>query len=419
MDKHTWSDGIWEISNLIDVAGYALKIVSTDKQGKGNHGRGPSKSRLGMPRLIGPTIVDSSNLSEVKEPEWIEDGLYYQLFMPWKLGNFVFAGQDIHDWHENYTDEEPEEVRIRLVCCLLERCTHLPTNIAPSGPGIPYEVTIFLDSEEKLNRYSYYFTYDPETNRLHPVFYRALIHERVGYTRIEWKLDYLWQDQTYQILNKKYLTYGFVTASMAQVGNLIDTNWCFSAVKGNVTVNMILSPDIVKRLFKDRDKVEYVMTKGGKRRPIVHWVTSHHRKLKDKSAWYKRILNFILRRKKITTVKTHIRGLRVFEYNGLQCSVRIPGLHLPMISEVSGIITQFYKKLETRKCKYYVMDSGRIRGVHDFTISKKCISAGAGEPECYEGIEEGLKYKDIETMEDYVYENGVWVNQGRIKKTAA
>lgn len=83
-------------------------------------------------------------------------------------------------------------------------------------------------------------------------------------------------------------------------------NITFSSKLSSVTFGFDLAE--AKVIFKERQEK---LTASGKKKPIIHFVKSHYRKLKPTSVW-KRFVYFILRKKVTATVKTHIRGSSEF-----------------------------------------------------------------------------------------------------------
>lgn len=86
--------------------------------------------------------------------------------------------------------------------------------------------------------------------------------------------------------------------------------WQVGIRRGKRRVTFCVRPEETKDYFKNRDKT--AITKGGKRRPIIHFVNEHERRLSHG---------------RVTTVKAHIRGLRLFYWNGFHCSVVAPKWH--------------------------------------------------------------------------------------------
>jgi hypothetical protein len=118
---------------------------------------------------------------------------------------------------------------------------------------------------------------------------------------------------------------------------MIAAHWTFSAQrhtrrfrKYSLKVHAVIDPDTVIRLFKDRSKTRSTTTSAGKRRPILHWSSSHFRKLYDTPRnWFETIIwrwfPRFRRVRKVVPVKTHLRGLKAFECEGLECSIVVPG----------------------------------------------------------------------------------------------
>lgn len=83
--------------------------------------------------------------------------------------------------------------------------------------------------------------------------------------------------------------------------------WVIIAKKGKQRMNFSVETKDTKYYFKDRDRKG--VTKNGKLRPIIHFVEGHKRTLPSG---------------KVTTVMSHIRGLRQFLWNGYHINVKAP-----------------------------------------------------------------------------------------------
>ena len=81
------------------------------------------------------------------------------------------------------------------------------------------------------------------------------------------------------------------------------------AKKGKNRATITVPPNRWKYFFKARDKV---LTSSGRRKPIFHAVTSHHRHYKDG---------------RISPVKTHYRGARSFRWGDYSIKILLPGKH--------------------------------------------------------------------------------------------
>lgn len=86
--------------------------------------------------------------------------------------------------------------------------------------------------------------------------------------------------------------------------------WTVSFIKDEKRATYCVQPTQAKTFFKDRDKT--ALTPTGKRKPIIHMVTEHPRRL-DSGA--------------VVTVKEHIRGLRRFDWKGYACAITAPKFH--------------------------------------------------------------------------------------------
>jgi len=107
-----------------------------------------------------------------------------------------------------------------------------------------------------------------------------------------------------------------------------DSMWTVGVRRKNERVTFCVPDNDAKTYFRDRDKT--ALTSAGKRRPIIHFVRSHERKLVDD---------------KVTQVREHIRGLRTFDWQGFMCAITAPKWHRWNTSafELSSVDPDDYK----------------------------------------------------------------------------
>ena len=89
---------------------------------------------------------------------------------------------------------------------------------------------------------------------------------------------------------------------------LREYEWTVAVKRGKCRAQFSVPYNATKHFFKDRGKV---VTVNGRTKPIMHYVSEHERQLRTGT----------------TTVKEHIRGLRVFVWNEFQCFISAPKFH--------------------------------------------------------------------------------------------
>jgi hypothetical protein len=339
-----WSDGIWTIKQLKDVTGKAFAELENHFDAKCNSF---SDADLAVPKTIGPTLLDSNMLRDIwpdHDESWVNSGMCVLPDRP--IVTFSFVGIFNRDANVG-------ENKWWFMFCHRER--ELPIDWAATGPGYAYRCMVWCGWEEARN-WGWYYTVDPATRLISPCRHRQTVvsplprRYRQGARSVQstvWDNEKWWEGEPLSIDGETKISFGGLIAAAMNIAPLIDTHWRFDVAKRTkkfqkkpMRVQAIINPQLVVRLFKDRDKVEEVMTDAGRRRPILHWARAHYRNHYDAprnflEALFWRIFPRFRRVLKVSTVKTHLRGLREFVLDGFRCRIFLPGLHASTLQEVN------------------------------------------------------------------------------------
>lgn len=346
---HTWTEGIWSIQDLIDQCEKALIELEDNQWSRFSH---LQPRELSIAKSVGPLIIDSSALGYF--PELDADGSY-TLDLTFGLPELIFMCLPSFDG--DYDDPKKERPHSFCYC---NRVTSLPVGVAPTGPGYAYMVSVWLswrDEDPWRENHMYYCTVDPKTHKLWPcatktVDTQVILGRRHGnkkrgsgrqklyLQRPCWKVNPMW---TMPWEEGRMSELAFVCGAFSYEMQR-DQQWEFTMLRAPehrrkypLRATAALSPMLVKRLFKDRDKREYVM-KNGRRRPILHWTRAHYRKIfETPQTWWQRWLWGLFPRlrpiKKTIGIRTHLRGLRRFHHSGHECEILVPGLHRKLVED--------------------------------------------------------------------------------------
>jgi|TARA_Y100000034_G_scaffold6555_1_gene7226 hypothetical protein len=200
------------------------------------------------------------------------------------------------------------------------RLTKLPSGVIWGAAGWPYEIQLTYTFGNRLTNstHQYFVTIDDD-GVVHPCLYAHTAKKRVKH-----KHKRGWFD----VPTRSVHSYGAVFCAdfaeaqskhgkwtLAQFTQLYINVWksrqfCWNAIYQSDHARLTFGFDVyeAKRIFKARQDR---LTPTGRKRPILHFVTSHYRNLPPKSLLQKFIF-FVLRKKVTTTVKTHIRGSHEF-----------------------------------------------------------------------------------------------------------
>lgn len=344
---HSWNEGIWSIEDLVDKANQYFTYVTSKGEIFKGADAGMNAYHMALPLHAGAYLMDDTCVALCPE----RDLGYYQLDNFWsKAPNFAFVALEA-----DKSPERPDHWNSYHLL-LAEKINKLPVTVRPLGSGYPYLVNhTHFWANRKRSSLAHYFTVDTESRmwpcaelmrRQHPYHRRSSKGRRVkdgkggyitgNFTETYWGLNKFWTESRE---TPECMTLSEATAMMMNFVISADNHWNLRVEKKTgkfqrrpIAANLVINETLVKRLFKDRDKIEYVMTKGGKRRPILHWARAHHRKIYDNPRnWAEALLWRLFPRfrriRKVANVKTHLRGLRQFHMKGLECEIVLPGLH--------------------------------------------------------------------------------------------
>lgn len=363
---HAWSDGVWSVRDLGDIAKSYLDAVEHEKVHEYSR-------ELSVPRTIGAFIIDHK--SAVQSMPYLQSEGYYQLDRA-NVPNWAHIAVYHLDRKRKHEDDktwdtihrlEPKANQSNWISVMISKIDSLPEGWSPIIPGYSYLAFVstfwpeLKNKKRKERTYAYYFTIDT-SGRLAPCRHleekythlntrfssREQAREnRAGRSRRGSQrcgqsfITHQWEVEKYWIepFQKGRASYGEVVAMAVNFAMTIDNHWNLSVHRKTsrhrkypLTCNLIINETLVKRLFRNRDKVERVMTKGGKRRPILHWARAHYRRnFEQPTSWAKRLFYrlfpYFRKVRSVSTVKTHLRGLTSFVLDGAQCRLILPGLH--------------------------------------------------------------------------------------------
>ena len=297
-------------------------------------------SDLAVIKTLGAVVIDRNTVSIAGGVQWSELQV-----ASWKtIPNHFFVAIHRSLWEKTWNGIEADD-RAEWWFVYGQKQDRLPPGYAATGPGYAYQISVWLawsGVDDRVN-WATYYTIDPTQGRAHPC--RERIDECFGqHHRPVWKTHPAWTGE-----NEKAggVNFACVITWAMNLAPLMDAQWRVSMSTVTDTrkypskCHFMLSPDTARKVFKHRDKNPSALTPGGKRRPILHWTRAHHRKrTTEKPPWWHRAINWMLRRtgdnRPAVNVKTHLRGLRDFQYGELQCTVSVPGKHVPVLSE-SGV----------------------------------------------------------------------------------
>ena len=318
----SWLSGDWEIKELANQCAEALDELDEKFTRNGSL----SNVAWAVPKTLGPLLIDKSlvYLTESMKNPVIENIK--------TISDFCFVAMCCED--------DLEKSKWTFIMCTKEE--KLPTGWAPSGPGYVYLCTVawsydfIKNGKRRCDRYwnkhrrmntAYYFTVDDRTGEVYPC--RRKVSGR------HWEIDAGWS-QPIKLSDNETLD---LKASIVMGFNLypmIAAHWRFSAKrhtrrfkKHPLRVHAVIDPSTVVRLFKGREKTKATVTSRGRRRPILHWSASHFRTLYYKpknwlQAFVWRLFPGLKRIRKVVPVRTHLRGLKHFFCNSLECSIDVP-----------------------------------------------------------------------------------------------
>jgi hypothetical protein len=193
------------------------------------------------------------------------------------------------------------------------RLKKLPWDVQPL-PGISYECGLAVRaSAKKLWWVGFYVTIDPITGAVSAC--HQLLQDRVTikngeYTRKRWGVSPYAAAEWGKNDDERNEALANIFANLFRFWHEKDSMWSVSVRKGGKRVTFCVPQDETKTYFSDRDKT--ALTSAGKRRPIMHFVNEHQRVVDDG---------------KLATVRSHIRGLRRFDWKGYECAITAPQFH--------------------------------------------------------------------------------------------
>ena len=217
-------------------------------------------------------------------------------------------------------DQGKDHSRYEFVA--LQRLDAMPINYLPTGPGYPFLVNFVAIFDEGPVKIQWICTID-QSGKVYPpkVFQRT---HKVLRKKNERK--YL-QGHTSRIVDpilemslrdghKDALTSAQLVAFALNLQQKIDLNVTVRVGDYRGVVNFSIAMEEAKDIFSGRVKVK---TETGRTKPILHWVRSHFRKTGS-------------------SVRTHWRGLRVFQWEGMAVEIIVPGVHRPLVTRAQSII---------------------------------------------------------------------------------
>jgi hypothetical protein len=186
----------------------------------------------------------------------------------------------------------------------------LPAGVVSESNGIPYECGACWAHELTGNRTfwsSFHVTINPATGKVSVChtrksnIYRVPGSRTLAFNRPEWCLDGIYETP------QKIIT---ATSIMFNAARLQDSMWKVSAKKDGRRMTFCIPDNHAPSFFSERDR--QALSPEGRMRPIIHMVEAHDRVLGDG---------------RTTKVRTHIRGLRNFDWNGYECAIVAPKFH--------------------------------------------------------------------------------------------
>jgi len=178
---------------------------------------------------------------------------------------------------------------------LAQQLDQLPADVYSTGDGYAYVITMHFYRKKWASMQSF-VTID-DSGIVHDCQYVEK-GKRLSYSRAYALAVGVDEDR---LLEK-------IVTVMINAWNGQQYNWQSVFSRHGVTIRLGFDLWSAKKIFKDRQDM---MTPSGRKRPIIHFVKAHYRRLKPVSTW-QRFWNFVLGRELKTTVKTHIRGSRRF-----------------------------------------------------------------------------------------------------------
>lgn len=315
-------ESLWSIQDLLEKAEAALQALSTStsKEIEKNHKHNlytKTHKEWADARLMGPYLPHSELTAN---SETIDTSM--------GLSDFVFVGIDRQKSKE--TEEESDYMFMEA-----RRMTAYPEHVQPTAAGIPYELTLIYKFYDGLAPIVRYYTIKKNgeivpcsvlTCRTSSVRkYRNVINIPVK----KWVSDDI-------VFGDKEFTGASALSLAMNFYQQIELNWYLKVSDKRGSVNLSITPAEAKVLFKDRITMKAA---DGKKKRIIHWVKSH-----------KRVTG--------ANVKTHFRGEREFQWNGLDVEIKLPGKHTIQVTkmshrtEVSACIIPWYLIIEKLKTKW-------------------------------------------------------------------
>lgn len=328
-NTHSWTDGIWSIENLVELAQDYLGVVERGKEDSFLQGYGLDNYELAVPHHIGPFIISDDSIATSPQHK---NG-YCQLDTRYgTLPNFSHVA--LHSDSDKKDDA-------RWVVHMCVKVHALPPFWAPTGPGYAYQANSrYYWPDNTTGSLAYFFTIDTD-GRMYPCRYKSTSVRRVGRGRnAKWVHSSTWTVAPGWIKPQgRYMALVEATAIMINFGMTSDAHWNLRVERKTekfskhvLATNVVINQQLVKRLFKNRDKVPTVLTSRGKRRPILHWARAHIRNYRAKpksslQAFLWKLLPFLRPIVKTGGVRTHLKGVREFVLNGSRCVLTLPGYH--------------------------------------------------------------------------------------------
>lgn len=294
---HEWNDGQWTIESMLSGAEVALEAMRIDRHRfawlGGNSGLSVVRSDINELRMLGPLFVPTTDWSWIVAPH---------VDMRFGLPGFASCVWSMSERDDDWS---------RMAITTAHQLDRLPIGIWPTGDGYPFEVSSWYKFKRDDAGTSQYVTID-RGGKIHPCRHFHHAHNTIrtrrdGIVSIPVVRSVVDRDAPARIA-------ATISAWKAQ-----GFHWIIRFSDERGSVRFATRPDLIRKLFANRDKVE-----GVRRATILHWVKSHHREGSS-------------------GVKTHLRGALRFKMRGFDVEIMVPGRHcsepqdMNMITKVESV----------------------------------------------------------------------------------
>lgn len=186
----------------------------------------------------------------------------------------------------------------------IERIDKFPRPITAKRHGKPFRLIQIWGRNDCLEGHAAYFTVDNEGNTAGTFWKRSWYDDRTGICKSELVCAKTVQSKTE---SEKCEDVHVANASFVyQYWSDRRFLWNVVAQEGTSKATFGVHPEQIKSLFYSR---ELPMTETGRKRPILHWVASHHRRIKNGID---------------IDIEKHLRGITEFVYQGTKFTITQP-----------------------------------------------------------------------------------------------